>query len=85
MGKDGSIKRPSKYLSFNLTSFTHGKINLHLFRFSAFHIVELQCNWTAMWFWGLIPIQVNLAFQFYSFGKPTKSPTYPQSSTTILF
>lgn len=32
-----------------------------------------------MWFWGLIPIQVNLAFQFFSFGKPTKSPTSPQS------
>lgn len=73
------------YLSLNLISFTHGKINLHLVCFSSFHIVQIQCNQTAMWFWGLIPIQVNLAFQFFSFGKPTKSPASPQSSTTVLF
>lgn len=59
MGKDESFKRPSGYLSLNLINFTHGKIHLCLFCFSSFHIVQIQYNQTAMWFWGLIPIQVN--------------------------
>lgn len=85
MGKDESFKRLSGYLSLNLISFTHGKIHLRLFCFSSFHIVQIQYNQTAVWFWGLIPIQVNSAFQFFSFGKPTKSPAAPLSSTTVLF
>lgn len=51
----------------------------------SFHIVQIQCNQTAMWVRGLISIQVNLAFQFFSFSKPTKSPASPQSLNTVLF
>lgn len=85
MGKDESFKRLSGYLSLNLINFTYGKIHLRLFCFSSFHIVQIQYNQTAMWFWCPIPIQMNSAFEFFSFGKPTSSPTAPLSSTTVLF